>query len=652
MSANDTINETSGSETQRPRNLFMRVRSDFVLAMVALLYFLHPILRIPALEDSFISPKIGLAAFLLCTVFAGLLIRSLRSPLPPMRLGPQGWALLGFVTLSALSLSWAMSTSLGLHCLAYFLLWLLLYVACLFGLTDAAAVWVVMFVGMAAAAVTSVWTLLEDATHGGLFGRIVPRLPDWRGYLAAGLGNSGHIAGYLALFFPAMCAWLLWSERFPWRVLFAVAVTIPALIITWSVGSTGALIVALIVWSPVLLSREIRPYLHWRRLWWIVGLSAAWKAFYFLPHPWNPHRPSLLLEAFGSKRWAEGWPTRVAIWKTTLQMIAESPWLGCGVGNFTYSFVQQIVPSVVNDPQLRQWAGAYTNEAHNEYLQVWAEGGIIALVAYLAIFLGFYVRAHRLFWRTKELPSRLLVWSAAAGVTVFVLDSLMTFPLRLPSHVAVLMFFLAIPQIADRSVTAASAHAAFPRSVAERAVVALCLGLTLMVTVFHGRRMAAEFCLKQARAIAEAPVELPSGGVMSPWAAAEKAFEQGVEKLMQGDRSTAEKAFSAAQEIAQSPPLMLAETYFRKALEWDRRYSNASSRYGALLLMRGNYADAAAVLRQTLLDLESYEVHERLGFAYYFLGDYDAAAEEWTTCLLRRPILAEKYRRLVRLTQP
>jgi hypothetical protein len=67
--------------------------------------------------------------------------------------------------------------------------------------------------------------------------------------------------------------------------------------------------------------------------------------------------------------------------------------------------------------------------------------------------------------------------------------------------------------------------------------------------------------------------------------------------------------------------------------------------------MRGNYAEAQRVLEQTLLDLEAFEVHERLGFAHYFLGNKDRAILEWDLCRQRRPAFADYYRELIRMAE-
>lgn len=643
-----------GIERSSWRWIRTRVGTDVPFAFLVILFFFLPLLRVGQLEDSFLTPKVVLAQWVLLPALLALVLRMLREPRTTVPLPTSSLFLLGFVALNALSLGHARSAALGLLALAYLLTFYVLHFVALASVKSSRDGWLLVSVGIGAATLTAGWTLLEDATHGELFGRISPRLPDWRGYLAAGLGNSGHIAGFVGMFYPAALIAFLASRRTRWILLGGIALMTASVIVTWSVGSTGSMLVALLFCAAVALGSPHCRLFHWRRLAWVGAVACAELAFYFLPVPGNPHAPSLVLEAFGSQRWAEGWPTRVAIWKTTWHMIAQHPWWGIGCGNFTLEFVRQIVPSLLADPHLRVYAGAFTNEAHNEYLQVWAEGGAFALLVYAGIFVSFFGRTHRLFATLEKPGDRLLVLAAAAGVLVFALDSLMSFPLRLPSHVAVLVVFLALPEAAfARAGATGHAHVSL-RFLARPAALALASALFLLLcvsAVLYGRRACAEFYFKQGRTLAEAPVRTPSSTIVSPWSAAENMFESAIEALVRGDRHKAERMLGAVREILAHEPFLLVEHYWRRASSWDPRYSNVSSRYGALLLMRGNYADAVRVLNQALLDLEAVEVHERLGLAHYFLGDPVKAIAQWDLCRQRRPFLAERYRGLIRMAE-
>jgi len=91
-----------------------------------------------------------------------------------------------------------------------------------------------------------------------------------------------------------------------------------------------------------------------------------------------------------------------------------------------------------------------------------------------------------------------------------------------------------------------------------------------------------------------------------------------------------------------------AEHGFRQSFWWDPNYTNNTSRYGQLKLMRGDFEGARDLLDRTMHHLQSSEILERLGLAEYMLGNKDAAVELWSIALERRPQQREYFAALVR----
>lgn len=651
MSAAPTETGSNDAGLARSHGFFAVVRSDFAVALLALLFFLLPIYRTGILEDSFITPKLALLQVVTVAVLAALLVRAIRGMLGRIPSGAVFLLLAGFLALNILSILYAGSPTMTVRACGYFASFLLLYLVCVLGLRSSRAIYAVFVAGIAAAVGTALWTIAEDALRNVGFDSVVARLPDWRGHLAAGLGNSGHIAGFIGLFMPAAILLYLASERFS-KLLFAcLMVLFAADVVTWSIGSTGATLISLGIWSVIAARSSIGGRLHWKRLVPLVLGGLGVVAFYFLPHPLNPHRPSLFTEAFGSQRWAEGGPTRLVIWETTWHMIKASPFLGIGAGNFTREYVQQIVPSVIADPHLRVYAGSFTNDAHNEYLQIWCETGILSLGLYVGMVLTFFSRVRKVFVTGGDFVGRLFLIAAGAGVTVFLLDSLMSFPIRLPAHFAALMFFLSVPESIAEGRQVESLQGKSRRFLNALSIFVL-LVTGLAALGLHSRRVMAEFYLKRGRATAESDVAIMGSRALPVWMAMDEAFASATDSLARGDKAGMDKALEVTHKMARRrASIGEAEADFRKALEWDPNYSNASSRLSSLLLMRGDYAEAITALEQTRGELESPEIHERMGFAQYMLGDKRAAAREWKLRLDRQPQNAEYLKGLLRQTE-
>jgi O-antigen ligase/Tfp pilus assembly protein PilF len=622
-----------------------QLRGDLPLAILSFLVLLLPLYRAAALEDSFITPKVFLVQVCALVALVGAAFQrrsdgetnggSLRNSVTI------AFAIL--VAVHALSLLWARSAALGLEAVVYWTTFLMLHITFVCCVRGAAALNLLFGSGAIAAVLTAAWTIFEDATHGSGFGEIVPRLPDWRGHLAAGLGNSGHIAGFMGLFLP----WMLWrfftarSRASTLLLLAGLTLMAMAFVVTWSVGSSTATLASLAIWVLIAWSMGAVRQFHISRVALLLLPLAVACGIYFLPHALNPHSPSLWKEAFHSERWAEGWPTRVVIWKTTLFMIQHHLGIGIGAGNFTLEYVRQVVPTVVSDPALRVYAGAFTNDAHNEYLQVLCETGLPGLTAFLLLIAAFYRRILRGVRPLDMTNERWLLLCAGAGFTVFLLDALMTFPLRLPAHFAAFALFTATPIVLTR-------RDAARRWRVSRAAPVMCAVVVLVCAAMQLRRVMAEYHLKTGRTTIETTPLTISGQMMPQWGLADSFMKQALISLAHGDKQQMQTSLNQAGAVARSGSAGVAEREFHTALRWDPRYSNASSRLGALLMMQGKYAESIRVTRQTLRDLESSEIYERLGFAHYLQSNWTEAAKAWQVCLARRPVQWQLYEALLR----
>ena len=120
--------------------------------------------------------------------------------------------------------------------------------------------------------------------------------------------------------------------------------------------------------------------------------------------------------------------TRFSIWVSTLKMFAARPWAGWGWGTFQYIYPQ------FKDPRI--W---YTvPHAHNEFLQIMGEGGIIGLISVIFC-LGWSLS--RLLKNYIHFPSTIagLFSLGAAGSLVYgVVHASFDFILRLPANACLL----------------------------------------------------------------------------------------------------------------------------------------------------------------------------------------------------------------------
>ena len=80
---------------------------------------------------------------------------------------------------------------------------------------------------------------------------------------------------------------------------------------------------------------------------------------------------------------------RLLRWATALTMFMRHPIIGCGYGSFALTFV--------NDPLLQgEYVSQFGMGAHNKYLQVLAETGLVGFIAWMWIITSFFLYGFRL----------------------------------------------------------------------------------------------------------------------------------------------------------------------------------------------------------------------------------------------------------------
>ncbi|MBM3335573.1 O-antigen ligase family protein [Candidatus Sumerlaeota bacterium] len=446
---------------------------------------------------------------------------------------------------------------------------------------------------------------------------LIPRLSDWRAYLSAGLGNTNHIADYLALLYPMVFMQYLVSEGKVREIvsLSTLLAGSAAMVACWSVSSNGGLILAAIVMAVLLIRHESGEL--WRRralrLSVLAILLVAIVLFYVLPHAANPHPGGIFRQAFASERWKAGWPTRLAIWLPSLEMIRQHPWLGIGAGNFTYGFTKTLSPRVLSDPDLAPYAGIYTNAAHNELLQAWVETGVVGsllLVALWVCSVGFVARgmgADRSDGRRVRI-TLLAMWAA------FIVHSQMNFTLQLPTSSLLFVALVAV------SAAIRTEPGGFPLTVRSTyGPIDLDLETTNMRRVESvGLRLAPSPIVRGAVAVMAVGLAICSITITLRPLVADVFFNRA----------------KAAHQLAQAEA---AEHSARRALALNPDHHTARKLLGRVLLETGRYAEARQQLERVCERESVHDFYDELGWACWHLGDREAAGRAWATYFGRCP---------------
>lgn len=468
--------------------------------------------------------------------------------------------------------------------------------------------WVAVGVG----AVTALWTLAQDfaAAFWPERAGVVPNLPDWRGYLSAGLGNTNHIGDLLAL--ALLLALVLFGEsrrrRAVWASGIALVVLAAGLTVSWSVGSNLGLFAGAATMLVMLLWRRSTRFFGRRKRWW--ALAVAWGlmlAFFLTDHPANPHRPGIWSQAFGSERWQEGAPTRLVIWSGALEMIRLNPLFGVGAGNFTYEYPDMRSALVTDDPEMAVYVGNWTNAAHNAVLQVWSEFGAVGLLAFVALLaLAFHSLLKDLRWGSRHefIPRMTLTALLVALLT----QSMMNFVFQHPSGLAT-FYLLLLAVIVEKN--ARRYEEAMPSLVLDK-------GWALIHVEWRSMR----------RVKGVGIAFRPSRGVAAGLTVVFALLAVGVASLLFRP-VVAETEYGLAATYRRQGQPDLEEKHIRNALAWNPWATGCRSRYVEFLLEQNRPREALIQLAKVRERLNSRELWEREARALQALGREEEAAEAY-----------------------
>jgi O-antigen ligase len=153
----------------------------------------------------------------------------------------------------------------------------------------------------------------------------------------------------------------------------------------------------------------------------------------------------LLMRSVGANVAGDFTTGRKHFWFITLQIIRDYPIFGVGLDAFAAVY-----------PQYDTWNGLYRLErAHNDYLQIFAETGIIGFALTIGFLALLFRQGLKVFAATQDNFRRGVCLGALGGCFGVAIHSFFDFPLRTPSN---LLMFLTLAALAVVSIEIKSTH--------------------------------------------------------------------------------------------------------------------------------------------------------------------------------------------------
>lgn len=321
-----------------------------------------------------------------------------------------------------------------------------------------------------------------------------------------------HFANYLALVFPLALVGIFThsfvappANKKAFRLFcgFTAFIVFTGVLLSLSRGGWISVVlgVSFLLWLLLSLPEERRPYLLRRPKisvvrFSLVGLSLLLMLALFFVGPSGRMQMDTRLEeaVMGEARLQ----TRVAMWEDSLGIIRDFPLFGVGLGSW-----QELFPRYRRPP----WSPVLFREAHNDYLELLAETGLIGFVL-LAWF--FWQVGRKLFLSFKMLPPKTVPVFAAlvSALGIMAFHEFFDFNLQIPANAFLFTLFLGTAlRMTRHSETEGRIDAKVipvspPRRVAAPAVAMGAVSFLLMI--FALRQEGLPYNLEEPASLAEA----------------------------------------------------------------------------------------------------------------------------------------------------
>ena len=215
----------------------------------------------------------------------------------------------------------------------------------------------------------------------------------------ATLENPNVLGEYLLLIIPFAAACLLTAKTWPRRFFYLVLLAL-MLVCMMFTSSRGA-------WLGLLLAVAILVIMLDARLL-LVGIVALVVLYFALPD-WIIGRFTSIGDMSDSST-----SYRVFIWLGTIAMLKDYWFCGIGPGNTAFNLVYPAYSfNTVKAPH-----------AHNLYLQLLCDTGIIGLILFLLVILSFYRTVFSAFSRVRDRATKIHLAAAAASIGGFLLQGM------------------------------------------------------------------------------------------------------------------------------------------------------------------------------------------------------------------------------------
>ena len=268
------------------------------------------------------------------------------------------------------------------------------------------------------------------------------------GRLTSTIGQKNWISNYLSMIFPVIFSYFLLEKIRKNKVIyyFILSFLYTTLLICQSRGiwiSIGlTIILAIYIIFKFKLFKIFQENQKWIILFLVTILSIP--IVYSTDNTLNKSAitvPQRAMSTFDEEDISIN--LRLLAWGSTLDMIKDRLLFGSGIGTFKINYLEYQANFLQKNPYYIKYSGK-TDYAHNEYLQMVAELGILGLGIFLSIIFVFYSSALNYLEKKNNDENKIIILGLLMGITCFLIHCLFAFPLHAPALGSVFFILLGL----------------------------------------------------------------------------------------------------------------------------------------------------------------------------------------------------------------
>ncbi len=263
-------------------------------------------------------------------------------------------------------------------------------------------------------------------------------------------GNVNYFAEYLIVPLPIAVSIFFASRNKFKKILLLIGILAmgTSLIVTFTRGSYLSFGVSLIfMFFVFLISRGKNFIKNNKKIFIIILVAIIIITFLFVvPTPLN--KSSTVISKIKSRISVTqltqdfSFNRRIAIWKFTGMMIKDHPLLGSGIGTYKYNTLRYQAEFFAQGENRSLYPHGFADKAHNEYLQLWAELGIIGLGIFTWLIISYFRFGLKILRKIKDEYRQGIIIGLMGAVVAVLVDGIFGFPLHLPA--TIVLFWLAL----------------------------------------------------------------------------------------------------------------------------------------------------------------------------------------------------------------